>query len=90
MRLLNKLLLRYLVVRLLLLLNMLLLRFLVVRLLLLVLQLLNMLLLRLLVVRLLQKIGKELMKKCEVHISVDRVFAGFIISTKANIQQSIK
>jgi hypothetical protein len=42
-----------------------------------------------LVVRLLQKIGKEIMKRCEKHINVDRVFSGFIISTKKNIDQSI-
>ena len=46
--------------------------------------------LRLMVVRLLQKIGKELMKKGEHHIDVDRVFSGFIISTKKNIEESIK
>ena len=40
--------------------------------------------------RLLQKIGKEIMKRCEKHINVDRVFSGFIISTKKNIDQSIK
>ena len=34
-----------------------------------------------LIVRLLQKIGKEIMKRCEKHINVDRVFSGFIIST---------
>ena len=42
-----------------------------------------------LVVRLLQKIGKEIMKRCEKHINVDRVFSGFIISTKKNIDESI-
>ena len=46
--------------------------------------------LRMLIVRLLQKIGKEIMKRCEKHINVDRVFSGFIISTKKNIDQSIK
>ncbi len=45
---------------------------------------------RLMIVRLLQKIGNELMKKCEAYIDVERVFSGFIISTKANIQQSIE
>ena len=45
---------------------------------------------RLMIVRLLQKIGKELMKKCEAHIDVDRVFSGYIISTKRNIEESIK
>ena len=30
------------------------------------------------------------MKRCEKHINVDRVFSGFIISTKKNIDQSIK
>ena len=45
---------------------------------------------RMLIVRLLQKIGKEIMKRCEKHINVDRVFSGFIISTKKNIDQSIK
>ena len=43
-----------------------------------------------LIVRLLQKVGKEIMKRCEIHINVDRVFSGFIISTKKNIDQSIK
>ena len=43
-----------------------------------------------LVVRLLQKIGKEIMKRCEKHINVDRVFSGFIISTKKNIDESIR
>ena len=43
-----------------------------------------------LIVRLLQKIGKEIMKRCEKHINVDRVFSGFIISTKKNIDQSIR
>ena len=42
-----------------------------------------------LVVRLLQKIGKEIMKRCGKHINVDRVFSGFIISTKKNIDESI-
>ena len=46
--------------------------------------------LSLMVVRLLQKIGNELMKKCEAYIDVERVFSGYIISTKANIHQSIE
>ena len=45
---------------------------------------------RMLIVRLLQKIGKEIMKRCEKHINVDRVFSGFIIPTKRNIDQSIR
>ena len=50
----------------------------------------NFLFFRMLIVRLLQKIGKEIMKRCEKHINVDRVFSGFIISTKRNIDQSIR
>jgi hypothetical protein len=42
------------------------------------------------IVKLIQKVGKELMKKCEEHINVERVFSGYIISTRGKIKQSIK
>ena len=42
------------------------------------------------IVKLLQKVGKEIMKKCQEHINVDRVFSGFIISTREKIKESIR